>query len=303
MIKTKLNALATSIIGMGLLAATTVFADDSALPSKPQAQSPAVKSVQPQVDSTVADQVAEKRREIADDAVAAINESVKALKFLEDKQPKKALESLEKATGKLELIVARDPELALVPVSVNITTHDLITSLDTIEEVVEEAEDYLDDDEVQKARRLLANLASEMVITTTQIPLATYPDAIKAITPLIDSGKIDEAAIALQAALNTLVITEEIIPLPVMRAGMILESAEVLAEDSKRSDKDNKLLADLLSAARYQLKMAEKLGYGDKDAFDPIYDQLDEIEDKASEGEGGKGWFDKIRKQLGELVK
>ena len=36
-----------------------------------------------------------------------------------------------------------------------------------------------------------------------QIPLATYPAAIKAVAPLIDAGHMEEAKAALEAALNT----------------------------------------------------------------------------------------------------
>jgi hypothetical protein len=47
----------------------------------------------------------------------------------------------------------------------------------------------------------------------TSIPLATYPSAITAITPLIDGGRIEEAKAGLRAALNTLGVTTEAMPL------------------------------------------------------------------------------------------
>jgi len=67
---------------------------------------------------------------------------------------------------------------------------------------------------VQDARALVSGLASEIIIEVVNIPLATYPDAIKAVVPLIEAGKVKEAKAALVAALNTLVITRHIIPLP-----------------------------------------------------------------------------------------
>jgi hypothetical protein len=66
-----------------------------------------------------------------------------------------------------------------------------------------------DEYEIQKARPLVANLGSEIQFRTTSIPLATYPDAIKAVTSLIDEGKLDEAKAALQTALNALVMTTD----------------------------------------------------------------------------------------------
>ena len=171
-----------------------------------------------------------------------------------------------------------------------------------MKEVIKEARDYLEDGEIQKARPLVANLASEIVLRTTSIPLATYPDAIKAIAPLIDEGKVDEAKTALQAALNTLVVTtDDVIPLPVLRAEKLLKNAEALAENEERTVKDNETLAKQLEAARNQLKMAELLGYGDKESFEAMYEQLDQIEQKTQGGKGGKGWFDKIKQQISDL--
>jgi hypothetical protein len=149
---------------------------------------------------------------------------------------------------------------------------------------------------------LAANLASEIQFRTTNIPLATYPDVIKAVTPLIDEGKLDNAKAALKAVLNTLVITTDVIPFPKLRAEQMLKNAEALAENEDRSVKDNETLANLLSEARNQLEMAELLGYGDKKLYKPMYEQLDQIEGKTSGGKGGKGWFDRIKKQLSELL-
>ena len=121
--------------------------------------------------------------------------------------------------------------------------------------------------------------------------------------PLIDEGQLDEAKAALQSALNTLVVsTDEIVPLPKLRAQQMLKNAETLAENEERTDKDNETLARLLSGARNQLKMAELLGYGTKESFAPIYDLLDQIERKKAGGKGGTGWFEKIKKQLSELI-
>jgi hypothetical protein len=290
-----------TLLSLGLFVAAPIIADDSALPSEPQVKSGATESVQPQVEEESVDKAAEKRRKIIAEATAAVTQTKTALKALEDKKTDEALKALEVATGKLELILARDPEMALATVDVDVVTYDLLASLDTIKAVIKEAEDYLEDGEIQMARPLVANLASEIVIQTTSIPLGTYPAAIKAITPLIDEGRIDEAKTGLQTALNTLVVNEDIIPLPMLRAEQLLKNAEAMVENEKRTIKDNGTLADLLKDARMQLKMAELLGYGTKKSFKPMYEQLDQIESKTSGGKGGKGWFDKIKNQMEEM--
>lgn len=297
----KLLMLPIAMLSMVMFVQAPVFAEDSELPEKPQEQSKAAQSVQPEVDAEAAKKAAENRKAILADAQAALNETRSALKLLEEKKPKEALTALERATGKLELIVAREPKLALAPVSSKVITHDLLANLDTLKSVIKEAKDYMDAGEIQKARPLVANLASEMVFQTTNIPLATYPDAIKAVAPLIDDGKIDEAKTALQVVLNTLVVTDDVIPLPTLRAELMLKNAEKLAEQKDRTDKDNKTLADLLKGAREQLKLAQLLGYGDKKAYKPMYEQIEQIEEKSAGGKSGKGWFDKIKKQLSEM--
>jgi len=96
--------------------------------------------------------------------------------------------------------------------------------------------------ETQGALKLLdsgkkneALAASETVVTVANIPLATYPAAIKDAVRSIDANKIDEAKATLQAALNTQVLTETIIPLPVVYAGESLKEAETLAEKTDRT--------------------------------------------------------------------
>jgi len=137
----------------------------------------------------------------------------------------------------------------------------------------------------------------------TNIPLATYPAAIKKAAKLIDEEKMDEAKKELQLALNTLVVTDTIIPLPVVAAEKSLNEAETLAEKGDRSKKENKRLAGLLKDARTELEFARVLGYGSKKDLKNLYKQLDQIEDKTKGGKSGTGFFDKIKGYLKDTVK
>ncbi|HHH9009784.1 TPA: heat resistance protein YfdX2, partial [Pseudomonas aeruginosa] len=150
-------------------------------------------------------------------------------------------------------------------------------------------------------RHVLALLASEIVITVTNIPLASYPAAVKAVVPLIDQGKIEEAKAALQAALSTLVETRSVHPLPALRARLLLKRAETLVEDGQRSEASNERLETLLNEARQQLEMAELLGYGKKKDFEPLYTELKKVKQKTAGGGGGIGWLDEIKAKLSKL--
>ena len=151
---------------------------------------------------------------------------------------------------------------------------------------------------MQQARDLLSGLASEADIQVTDLSLATYPSAIKAVVPLIDAGKTEEAKTALFAALNTLVVEDYVIPLPRVRAQSMLREAQRLAAKSNRTADENDRLRALISAAQNELKLAEALGYGTKDSYKPLYDQIAEVQKQTDAGQSGKGLFDKLQDSL-----
>ena len=70
-------------------------------------------------------------------------------------------------------------------------------------------------------RILLYHLTSELRVRTFNLPLATYPDALKQAARLLDEGKNSDASGTLQTALNTLVVIDHVtaIPLNVSHGG------------------------------------------------------------------------------------
>ncbi len=273
----------------------------SSLPARPEPKPEVVTEVQPEVQKETDSQAADKRKQVLDEAVSALALTKSALAALDEKESARALATLAEVTGKLELIVAREPTLALAPVDVRTIVHDLFANTETVEAMTDEALDALKHGEVQRSRRVLALLASEIVITVTNIPLASYPAAVKAVVPLIDQGKIEEAKAALQSALSTLVEERSVLPLPVLRAKLLLKRAEPLVEDGQRSEASNERLETLLNEARQQLEMAELLGYGKRKDFEPLYAELKKIKEKTGGGGGGKGWLDEIKAKLSRL--
>jgi hypothetical protein len=297
----------TAVAVTGLLLSTPVtFADDTNAKSSPppqqaEPQSEQSKSVNPQVQSEVEKKADAKRAQLLKDAQVAIDETRKALAALDQNKNEEALAALERVTGKLDLILARDPKLALAPVSMATVVRDMYANSDTVKDAIKEARSELSDGKVQQARALLGDLASEVELQVTNIPLATYPEAIKAVAPLIDAGKKDEAKTALQTALNTLVIQRFITPLPTIRATAMLAEAEKLAEKSGRSSDENQKLHDLVENARQQLELGETLGYSKPEDYKPLYAQLDSIQSKTGNGKSGKGFFDAIKESLKDL--
>jgi hypothetical protein len=259
---------------------------------------PVAEKANTQIEQNAQDQTAEKRKQIVSEAVTALNETRGALKSLDEGKTSDALSALERATGKLELILAREPTLALAPTGVGAVTYDVYGTPDAVKKASKTAEDLLEDGNVQGARQILKFLASETVVSVTNIPLATYPAAIKRAVSLIDDGKPEEAKKVLQTALNTLVITESIIPIPVVTAQNLLKEAETLAEKKDRSLDESKRLNDLLTISRQEIEMAQALGYGTEEDFDDFYKELSLIEEKTSDGKSGAGFFEKIKSSM-----
>jgi YfdX protein len=254
-------------------------------------------------DQQTQSQTEDKRKTLMADATSAIQETQTALKHLDDGDTKQALAALERATGKLDVILARDPILALAPAGVGVVTYDMQGGLDAVNKVRMQVENFMNAGQLQEARRLLKNLASETVISVTNIPLATYPDAIKSAVKFIDQNKKDEAKRVLQTALNTQVVTDTIIPLPVVKAQEALKNAEGLAEKKDRTKDDNVRLQASMDQARGQLDFAQALGYGTKKDFDKMYAQLTEIRDKTADNKFGTGWFAKIKASIADFLK
>ena len=278
----------------------------AALPAVALAENPA--SVKPDArtqsqDAQTQSQTEDKRKTLMSDATSAIQETQAALKHLDDGNAKEALAALERATGKLDVILARDPALRLAPAAVGVVTYDLQGGVDTVRKARKQAEDLMDSGQLQAARHLLTDLASETVISVTNIPLATYPDAIKSAVKFIDENKKDEAKRVLQTALNTQVVTNTIIPLPVVKAQESLKAAETLAEKKNRTKDDNDRLKASMDEARGQLEFAQALGYGTKQDFDKMYAQLADIRSKTADNNSGTGWFSKIKASIEDFLR
>lgn len=241
------------------------------------------------------------REKIVEEAVAALSETEQALRSLDAGDTEAALASIERAVGKLQVVLARSPDMALAPVRVETITRDVLADKEVIREQIEEAEELLDDERIQEARRLLRTLGSEIVVRTTFLPMATFPGEIALVAPLIDRGEIEMAKQRLTTTLSTAVVGEVIIPLPLVRAEVLLEEAETLAETADRTEEQNARLNELLQSAQEQLEMAELLGYGRESDFEPMYEELDSIRSKTRGERSGEGFFDTIREQLDAL--
>lgn len=211
---------------------------------------------------------AEAESSLDQEAIAAIEETQNAIVAIEQGKTQDAIQALERATGKIDILVARYPELSLVPVSTQITVIDVAPlDFDTIKRIRNQIKSAINAEDYPAARELLNNLMSEIRTTTLNLPLATYPDAMRETARLLNDGQTDQAQSVLQFALSTLVVTEQSRPLPLVDARTKLIGASAVAE----LDQDD--AQRLLEEARSQLQLAQELGYA---RHDRDYAELDQ---------------------------
>jgi hypothetical protein len=278
-----------------VLLATTACSDDAKKTQAQQTQS-AQKAAQPTTangaGAGAASQV--RHKDLLQEAVDALRETQNALAAIDRNKPDDAVAALERGTGKLEIVLARTPNLALAPVDISVTTHDVLSSIDNVEALRKQAEEALDDGRLQDARRLIGDLASETDIDVSNLPLATYPDALKQAAALLHQGKPREAKAVLETALSTIVVERTIIPLPLARAHSAIEQAKGLSEKANRTAADNDRLRTLLATARTELRFGQALGYATKQDMKDLLAAVDEIERKTSGQQHAKGLLDRI---------
>ena len=294
-------------LGLAMLLPACSREGDEAEPANatapaPQASPPAGAAASPTAaDARVAEQIAAKRRTLIGEAVEALQETRNALGLLAAGNADQAREALARATGKLEIALAADPQLALAPVEVRSIVHDVVIAPVEVEAIVGTAEEALDQGRLQDARRLISGLASEHVVSVTNIPLATYPLALKQAATLVQAGRTGEAVATLETAIATLVVETTIIPLPLLRAETLLDEARPVAEKPQRSAAENDRLRRLLAAARRQIELARVLGYATREDVDALIEELTTI-DRRTEGQGaGSGLFDRIKAVFARL--
>jgi hypothetical protein len=239
------------------------------------------------------------QKTLINDAVVAISETQKASDALSKGDSTAALAALERATGKLDLLLARNPSTALLPVRVEtIAVESAPADIATIKQISDRAQRAVAAKDYPLARVLLGGLQDEIRVRTYNLPLATYPQAIKDAARLIDQKKIPDASNVLTTALSTLVLVDHVFPEPTIKA----QAAVQVAESLKTKDKAESLR--LVDSAKQELARAEALGYAGKD--DPEFSALQasvENVDKQLRTDHGLVSFDDLKSKLANFFK
>lgn len=248
--------------------------------------------------TNILDEVAKRRAKIDVEALTVLAETQAFLQEVEAEKNDEAIESGKKLIGELDILLSKNPDVALIPIDVQYKINETVADIPAVRNTVKEAKEAMDDGYYQLASDILENMKSEVVVTTYNIPTATYPLAIKNAVLLMQDGKTELAKAVLQNIFGTIVVSEVAIPLPVLKAvEMIKEAEKIDAVDHENSDK----VLNLLKNADYQLKLAEEMGYGKKKIdYKPLYDSIKELEKSVENKMDSK---DKFHKMIEDMAK
>ncbi len=233
-----------------------------------------------------------------------VKEAIDSLKFAHDalvaldkKDTKKAIDDLEKALGKLEVILASDKVPKSLPIDNLVTINEFIGTSDQIKATVKLAKEMLSAGKVQHARALLMPLVSEIDSTVVSLPLASYPDALRLAAKYIHDGKIKEAQKVLGLALSTFDKVTTVVPIPLLKAtDLIAAASDVAKNDPKRA-------VAYLDAASESLNIAEALGYVSKSemTYKMLHESIKAVTKEVKGKNKAEKLFDELKAKLKEF--
>ncbi len=244
-----------------------------------------------------AEKKAQKNNQLIAEAINAIRNTQDALIYLNAKQIDKAKDALKKAIGDLTDVLNRPNPPYLLPVDLNIEAYQFQGNVKTIKKLVIEAKIAIENNKLPQAREILNNLRDEIVIDTTNLPLATYPAALNLAIKYINEGKIKDAKDVLNMALSTLVQVETIIPIPLVKAQALIVQA------SKTVTKNPKQALDYLEEAKHQLILAEALGYTSTSSttYKELKKEIEKIEKEIKAHHKTSNLFEKLIEKIKEF--
>jgi len=269
----------------------------SAASASARAQSEA--QANPQIEKQRQEAEQEARKTLDQDAASAIAETSNAVKAVAQGKTDEAMSAIERAIGKINVVVARNPANALIPVELQVEVIDAAPwDIRAIRSIGKAAERAVEDRDYPGARVLLQHLISEIRVRTYNLPLASYPVALKDAARLLDQKRQDEAKAVLQTALNTLAIIDRVRPLPLAAAQDNVERAQALR------DKDKDAAQRQLAEAKTELDRAKELGYAGKDPeYAALNQAISDVEKQLKGNQDSTSAFAKLREKVKSFFK
>jgi hypothetical protein len=241
----------------------------------------------------------EASRNLDQDAMAAISETQKAIDAISSNKSDQAMSAIEGATGKINVLLARNPATAVIPVGVNVQVIDAAPhDMKLIKDLAQHASTAVVAKDYPAARVLLAALTSEIRVRTYNLPLATYPEALKTAARLLDQKKQQDASDVLLTALNTLLVVDRVTPLPLVIAREAINSAKA------QSQNDKQVAQTLVQTAKNEVERAKELGYAPQaPEYEDLRADISNLEKQLKGNSDAGSLFAKLEDKLSAFMK
>jgi hypothetical protein len=260
-------------------------------------QNNAPPQVRPDVEQQQRRAEAEAEKTVDNQAASAIEETRKAVQAIAANNVDEARVAIKSATEKTNLLLSQNSAAAAIPANVEVQVFDLAPGdPSSILDIAKDVSLAVDNKDFPTARVLLHSLMSEVRVRSYNLPLATFPFALKEAARLLDQKKMKEANAVLLTALHTLVVIDRVSSIPLLLA------REDVSKAQKETDKEKARM--LLEQARTQIQRSRDLGYAGKD---PMYvvlsDQIDDLE-KRLKGGGELGeFYNRLKERISNFLK
>ncbi|QOP45207.1 YfdX family protein [Sulfurimonas paralvinellae] len=235
------------------------------------------------------------QKKLVQEAISSLQFTSDALVALNKKDAKAATANIEKALGKLEVILSAKNSPKLLPIDSQVSIVEFVGTKDDVKKSVDTVKDLLEHNKVQTARALLNSLQSEIDVSVVSLPLVTYPDALKLAAKYIHENKLEKAKNILQIALNTFDTTTTVIPLPLLKATDLINTSALLSKNGKKED-----ALKYLAAAEDELDVAEALGYvsHSSNTYKSLHKAIKNVRKEIKGKNKAEKLFDELKKEL-----
>ena len=241
----------------------------------------------------------EASKNLDQEAMAAIDETQKAIDAIAANKTDQAMAAIERATGKINILLARNPATALIPVSLQVDVIDAAPrDGKAIADLAKNASKAMEDKNYPAARVLLYALTSEIRVRTYNLPLPAYSGALQEAAHLLDQKKPQEASNVLLTALDTLMAVDRVTPLPLVLAREAIEQAKA------KSQTDKALAQTLVETAKKETERAKELGYAGRDPeYAVLNTDISNLEKQLKGNEDATSVFAKLEDRLSAFLK
>jgi hypothetical protein len=277
------------------MAETMTNKDRSAAPSSDRT----AQDMRPEVEANRREAQQEAEKTLDREASAAIQQTERAVAAIGEGKIDEAVAAIEQATGKLEILLSRNPATALIPVDKQVSVID--TAPQNVEDIriLKDAADLqFEVNNLPATRTLLDALRSEIRLRIYHLPLTTYPAALQQAARLLDQKRNREASAVLLVALNTLVVIDRVTSIPLLLAREAVNDAQAQAQTDKEKAQQ------LLQTAEDEFERVMELGYTTNDAeYKTLRDEIKNVRKQLKANEDSTSVFARVKEKLASLVR